>query len=489
MNNKVLAFDFGASSGRAIIGELNNGKITLDEVHRFDNDPVMVCGSFYWDVLRLFHEIKQGIIKAKNTTDFESIAIDTWGVDFGMIGKNGKLVGNVYNYRDSRTSGIPEKVAQNIMSYEDLYKTSGLQLMDFNTIFQLYALNEQEPELAAMVDKILLMPDLFNYLLTGKKYAECTIASTTELLDPYTKEWNLPLIEKMGFDKNIFPEIIAAGSVVGNILPEICEELDMDTKKVVAVGSHDTASAVAAVPTKEKDFVFISCGTWSLFGTELDAPVISELSSKYNITNETGYNKTTRFLKNIIGLWMIQETRRQFKREGKDYSYAKMEELAREAKAYQCFIDPDSPEFVAPGNIPERIRDYCRRTNQYVPETDGEIIRCIYESLAMKYKYTFEQLKECCGRNFKVIHMVGGGTKDSFLCQMAASAAGVPVVAGPIEGTAAGNVAVQFIANGLIKDIWEARKIIADSFDVVEYKPCDDSWNDEYERFVSILEK
>ncbi len=488
MSDKVLAFDFGASSGRAIIGELKDGKITLEEVHRFDNDPVNVCGSFYWDVLRLFHEIKQGIIKAKNTTDFESIGIDTWGVDFGMIGKDGKLVGNVYNYRDKRTEGIPEEV-EKIISKADLYKESGLQLMNFNTIFQLYALKKQEPHLEALIDKILLMPDLFNYFLTGKKYAEYTNASTTELLNPYTKEWNMGLIEKMGFNKDIFPEIIGAGTVVGDMLPEVAEELDMNPKKVIAVGSHDTASAVAAVPTQEKDFVFISCGTWSLFGTELDAPVITEKSQNFNITNETGYNKTTRFLKNIIGLWMIQETRRQFKREGKDYSYAKMEELARAEKAFTCFIDPDSPEFVAPGNIPERIREYCRRTNQAVPETDGAIIRCIYESLAMKYKYTFDQLKDCCGKDFKVIHMVGGGTKDSFLCQMAADAAQVPVIAGPIEGTAAGNVIVQFIANGKIKDIKEARKIIADSFNVVHYEPQDNSWNAEYDRFISILEK
>lgn len=488
MNNKVLAFDFGASSGRAVIGELKDNKITLEEVHRFDNDPVNACGSFYWDILRLFHEIKQGIIKAKNTTDFESIGIDTWGVDFGMIGKNGKLLGNVYNYRDSRTEAIPEEVAEKIISKSDLYKESGIQLMNFNTIFQLYALKKQEPHLEALIDKILLIPDLFNYFLTGKQYAEYTNASTTELLNPYTKEWNFPLIEKMGFNKNIFPEIIGAGTVVGNITPELCEELDMQQKKVIAVGSHDTASAVAAVPSIEKDFVFISCGTWSLFGTELDAPVITEQSERFNITNETGYNKTTRFLKNIIGLWMIQETRRQFKREGKDYSYAKMEELARKEKPFLCFIDPDSPEFVSPGNIPERIREFCRRTNQSIPETDGAVIRCIYESLAMKYKYTFEQLKDCCKKDFKVIHMVGGGTKDSFLCQMSANASGVPVVAGPIEGTAAGNVIVQFIANGKIKNLTEARRIIADSFDVIRYEPMENaSWMAEYGRFTKIL--
>ena len=356
---KVLSFDFGASSGRAMLSTFENGKISIEEIHRFSNDTVIVNGTMYWDILRLFFEIKTGITKAVNSGGFDAIGIDTWGVDFGMIGKDGKLVGNVYNYRDKRTDGIPEEVEEEIISKADLYKESGLQLMNFNTIFQLYALKKQEPHLEALIDKILLMPDLFNYFLTGKQYAEYTNASTTELLNPYTKEWNFPLIEKMGFDKNIFPEIIGAGTVVGDMLPEVCEELDMKPKKVIAVGSHDTASAVAAVPTQEKDFVFISCGTWSLFGTELDAPVITEQSQSFNITNETGYNKTTRFLKNIIGLWMIQETRRQFKREGKDYSYAKMEELARAEKAYTCFIDPDSPEFVAPGNIAERLREYC----------------------------------------------------------------------------------------------------------------------------------
>lgn len=488
MSDKVLAFDFGASSGRAILGELKDGKITLEEVHRFDNDPVTVCGTFYWDVLRLFHEIKQGIIKAKNNSDFDSIGIDTWGVDYGMIAKNGKLLGNVYNYRDSRTNGIPEKVRE-IIPAEELYSITGIQHADFNTIFQLFALKEQEPELSELVDKILLMPDLFNYLLTGNMYAEYTNVSTTQLANPVTKEWNFTLIDKLGYKRSIFPEIIAPGETVGKLSAALADELDVEQKKVVAVCSHDTASAVAAVPTQEKDFVFISCGTWSLFGTELSEPMISDKTYEFNITNEAGYNKTTRFLKNIIGLWMIQETRRQFKREGKDYSYAKMEELARAEKAFTCFIDPDSPEFVAPGNIPERIREYCRRTNQQVPETDGAIIRCIYESLAMKYKYTFDQLKECCGKDFKVIHMVGGGTKDSFLCQMASDAANVPVVAGPIEGTAAGNVIVQFIANGKIKDLKEARKIIADSFDVVHYAPQDNSWDAEYDRFVSILEK
>ncbi len=484
---KVLAFDFGASSGRAIIGNYENGIISIEEIHRFDNDPVLVDGSFYWDILRLFHEIKQGITKAKNQTDFESIGIDTWGVDYGVLTKNNDLIGNPYNYRDARTVGVPEEM-ESLITKEELYNLTGNQIVNFNTVFQLYAFKKQKPELLELVDKVLFIPDLFNYFLTGKMAAECSIASTSQLMNPYTKEWEYKIMDKLGLKREWFPEIVPGGTVIGNLKSDICEELDMTEKKVIAVSSHDTASAVAAVPTTEKDFVFISCGTWSLFGTELEKPVISDLSRKYNITNETGYNNTTRFLKNIIGLWLIQETRRQFKREGKNYSYADMEMLAREEEPFRCFIDPDFPEFMGPGNMPQRIKDFCARTGQYVPETDGAVIRCIYESLAMKYKHTFLQLKECCDKDFSVIHMVGGGTKDTFLCQMTANAANVPVIAGPIEGTAAGNIAVQLISNGAISDIWEARKIIAKSFDVVHYEVEDNkSWEDAYENFKKIV--
>jgi len=484
---RVLAFDFGASSGRAIIGNFENGIISLEEIHRFDNDPVLVGGTFYWDILRLFHEIKQGITKAKNSTDFESIGIDTWGVDYGILTKNGDLLGNPYHYRDTRTEGVIEDMAS-IVPKDELYKLTGNQLIEFNTIFQLYVFKKQRPELLDQIDKVLLIPDLFNYFLTGKMASECSIASTTQMMNPYTKEWEYTLMDKLGLKREWFPEIIPGGTVLGTLKDDICEELDVSAKNVIAVSEHDTASAVAAVPTEEKDFVFISCGTWSLFGTELEEPVISELSQKYNITNETGYNNTTRFLKNIIGLWLIQETRRQFKRDGKNYSYADMENLARAEKPFTCFIDPDAPQFMTPGNMPKKIREFCEKTGQTVPETDGAVIRCIYESLAMKYKYTFLQLKECCGKDFSVIHMIGGGTKDTFLCQMAANAANVPVVAGPIEGTAAGNVAVQLIANGEISDIWEARKIIAKSFDVVKYEVVDnDVWEKAYPDFVKVV--
>lgn len=483
---KVLAFDFGASSGRAILGSLENGKLVLEEVHRFDNEPVGINDGFYWDLPRLFHEVKQGIRKVKDV-DFASIGIDTWGVDYALVTKDGKLLSNPYNYRDERTLDIPEKIRE-IISDKDLYMTSGIQSMNFNTIYQLFADKTKNPDVYEIADKFIMMPELFGYLLTGKIYGEKCEASTSALLNPYTKEWNWELIDKIGLKRSLFPELVDPGTKVGVLKDDLCEEIGIGAKDVIAVTGHDTASAVAAVPATDDSFVYISCGTWSLFGTELKSPCITERSAELDITNETGYDNTTRFLKNIIGLWIIQETRRQFKRDGKDYSYADMEKMAREAKAFKCFIDPDAQVFVTPGNQIQRIKDFCRATGQEVPETDGEVVRCIYESLAMKYKLTFDNLKDCTGSDFKAIHMVGGGTKDGFLCQMTSDATGVPVVAGPIEATAAGNVAVQLIASGEIKDLAEARKIIADSFAVVKYEPKDSGFAEAYERFLGILQ-
>ncbi len=482
---KVLAFDFGASSGRAILGTFENGKITLEEIHRFDNEPVSMNGNFYWDLPRLFHEVKQGLMKAEKY-NYESVGIDTWGVDYALITKNGWLLGNPYNYRDERTLPVFDSLKESI-SASDLYKQTGIQDMNLNTMYQLLETKDNNPDIYELADKFILVPDLFSFLLTGKIYAERSMASTTQLLDPVTKEWNKPLIEKLGLKLSMFPTLVDSGTKVAYIKEDLCKELNIKPKWVTAVAGHDTASAVVAVPAKAKDFVYISCGTWSLFGTELDAPCLTDMSAEMNITNETGYGKTTRFLKNIIGLWMIQETRRQFKRDGKDYSYADMEAMARECKPFQCFINPDDPRFSPPGNQVERIRAFCRETGQYIPQTDGEIVRCIYESLAMKYKYTFENLQQCTGKTFETIHMVGGGTKDGFLCQMTADATNVPVVAGPIEATAAGNIAVQLIAAGEIKDLSEARQIIADSFDVKEFTPQDSAFDENYERFCGIL--
>ncbi len=480
---RVLAFDFGASSGRAIIGKYENGKIELEEVHRFSNDPVSVNGTTYWDVLRLFHEIKQGIIKAKQAGGFDSIGIDTWGVDFGLLDEFGCLLENPIHYRDTRTVGMIEE-AEKYISKREMYNITGIQFMELNTIFQLLSLKKERPHMLQRTDKMLFMPDLFAYMLTGEKNTEYSIATTSQMIDLQTNSWSGELLDKLGIRKDIFAPIVKSGTKVGFLSPEICEECGVESVPVIAVCEHDTQSAISAVPCPEGEFAFISSGTWSLFGTELEKPVVNDTTYEINVTNEGGYDFATGFLKNIIGLWLIQESRRQWAREGENYSYADLEKLALEAEPFKCFIDPDAPEFVPHGNLPERVREYCRKTNQYVPETVGEIMRCIYESLAMKYRETFEKIKECTGKDYPVIHVIGGGTKDTLLCQLTANSCGCEVKAGPIEATVLGNLAVQLISHGEIKDIKEAREIIASSENVVTYTPQSaDVWSENFEKY------
>ncbi len=481
---RVLAFDFGASSGRAIIGKFENGKIELEEVHRFSNDPVSVGGTTYWDVLRLFYEIKQGIIKAKQAGGFDSIGIDTWGVDFGLLDEFGCLLENPIHYRDTRTVGMIEE-AEKYISKREMYDITGIQFMELNTIFQLLALKKERPHMLERTDKMLFMPDLFAYMLTGEKNTEYSIATTSQMIDLKTNSWSCELLDKLGIRKDIFAPIVKSGTKVGYLSKEICEECGVESVPVIAVCEHDTQSAISAVPCPEGEFAFISSGTWSLFGTELDEAVVNDTTFEINVTNEGGYDFSTGFLKNIIGLWLIQESRRQWAREGENYSYADLEKLALASEPFKCFIDPDAPEFVPHGNLPERVREYCRKTNQYVPETVGEIMRCIYESLAMKYRETFEKIKECTGKDYPVIHVIGGGTKDTLLCQLTANSCGCEVKAGPIEATVLGNLAVQLISHGEIKDIKEAREIIASSENVVTYAPQDaDLWSENFEKYL-----
>ncbi len=487
MTKRVLAFDFGASSGRAIIGCFDGDKITLEEVHRFSNDPVSVGGTVYWDVLRLFYEIKQGIVKAKIAGGFDSIGIDTWGVDFGLIDSEGKLMENPVHYRDARTVGLVDE-AFKTMPKEKLYGITGIQFMELNTLFQLISLKKYRPWMLERADKMLFMPDLFGYMLTGKMCAEYSIASTSQLIDLDKRTWSKEILDAFGIKESIFAPIVQPGTVLGDLSKEICEECGVDPVPVISVCGHDTQSAITSVPCENGDFAFLSSGTWSLFGTELDKPIVNETSMNINITNEGGFDGSTGFLKNIIGLWLIQESRRQWKREGKEYSYADLEKLALAAEPFKCFIDPDAPEFVPHGNIPERVREFCRKTNQYVPETVGEIMRCIYESLAMKYRLTFEKLRECTERDYPVIHVIGGGTKDGLLCQMTASSCDRTVKAGPIEATVMGNVAVQLMSDGSVENIGQARKIVADSSELKTFEPKDtDKWASAYEDFIKVI--
>lgn len=332
------------------------------------------------------------------------------------------------------------------------------------------------------------MPDLFNYLLTGKMVTENSIASTTQLFDAKERTWSDKVINALGLPRKIFTKIVSSGTIIGDISEKICDELKIEKCKVIAVAGHDTQSALVSVPTTEKDFVFLSCGTWSLLGTEIDEPIINEKSSKYNITNEGGYENKASFLKNIIGLWLIQESKRQWEREGKEYNFSTLEELAREAKPFKCFIDPDDPIFVQAGDIPSRIREYCLKTNQEIPENCGEFVRCINESLAMKYRYSLEEIKDCTNKNYDVIYMVGGGTQSKLLCQMTANACNIKVSAGPIEATVYGNIAIQLMATNKIENLYKAREIIRNSNDMSYYEPQNyELWDKEYERFKNVI--
>ncbi len=480
----VLAFDFGASSGRAILGYLEDGKIVMEEIHRFSNDSVKIGTTLYWDTLRQFYEIKQGILKAKQKGGFRSLAIDTWGVDFGLLDKQGYLLENAVHYRDERTLGKQNEVFKEVPK-EKIYEETGIQFNDFNTVFQVYALGQDRAELLERADRLLLTPDLFNYFLTGESKTEYTMATTTQMLLAKNRTWYQELLSELSIRESLLTDIIPSGTVVGCIKEDICEELGIETTKVIAVAGHDTASAVVAVPTQEEDFIFISCGTWSLFGTELSEPIINDITYKMNVSNEGGYGNKYLFLKNIIGLWLAQESRRQWIREGKEYSFGELERLALEVTPFQSFIDPDAPQFHAVGDIPSRIRAYCKETGQKVPETEGEIMCCINQSLAFKYRYTLEQIEACTGKKYHEIYMIGGGIQSKLLCQMTASACNCDVIAGPVEATALGNIAVQLITLGEIKDLKEARDIISRSEYLCKYSPKDSlMWESAYEGFL-----
>lgn len=483
---RVLAFDFGASSGRAMLGIFDGQRITLEEVHRFGNDPVVVNGTLYWDTLRQLFEIKQGLVKANNLGPFDSVGIDTWGVDFGLLDEKGYLLENAVHYRDARTNTAVEDMKQ-VISDEELYGRTGIQFMYFNTLYQLFALKNERPELLERAKTALLTPDLMAYFLTGSKQSEECIASTTALLNPWTKQWDEEIFNLIGVRSDLFPAVVPAGTVAANLSDELCQELGLKAVPFIRVASHDTASAVVSVPAQEDDFIYISSGTWSLMGIESDKPLINEETAVLNYTNEGGYGGKTRYLKNIMGLWLIQEVRRQWIREGLELSYADMERAALEKPAFASFIDADDLLFAPPGDMPNRIRQRCQETGQPVPQDVGEVVRCIYESLALKYRSTKENIEKIVGKSFHTMHVVGGGTKDGLLSQYTANACNANVIAGPIEATATGNCAVQLMALGHIKDLNEARKIILNSFESKFYEPQNtEAWDEAYERYKKI---
>lgn len=485
---KVLAIDLGASSGRGITGSLENGKMVLKEVHRFSNDPLQINGSFYWDTLRLLFEIKTAILKCSKDGGVDTVGIDTWGVDYGYIDKSGQLLSVPYHYRDERTLEEMERVYSKV-PYAELYGKTGIESMSFNTVFQMSADLTNRPWLVENASRMLLTPDLLGYFLTGRAACEYTIGSTTALMDAEKREFSGEILNKLGIPERLFAPVVMPGNILGPLCDAVNEETGNTGAVVVNVPSHDTSSAVLAVPAEEKDFLFISSGTWSLMGTENECPIINEVSEKLSFTNEGGAGGKINVMKNIMGLWLIQESRRQWRREGVELTFDELEKAAKEAEMLRYIIDPDDMVFNSAGNIPERIREYCEKTGQGRPESVGEIVRCIYESLCLKYRYTAEKLEELCSKRYASINIVGGGTKEKLLCQYAADCTGKKVMAGPVEATAIGNISMQLIAAGELSGIEEARKVIRESFDVSVYLPDEsnkEKWDAAYEKFCGL---
>lgn len=488
---KLLAFDYGASSGRAVLGSFNGSRVELGEMHRFSNDPVFLGDTLHWDFPRQFHEMKQGIIKSIKAghKDIAGIGIDTWGVDFGLLGPSGELLGNPVHYRDSRTDGILEE-AFKIMPRRDIYEITGTAFQKFNTLYQLLAMKHKNSVLLEKASSMLFMPDLFSYFLTGEKLTEFTIASTSQMLDAETHKWAEGLLDKMGIPKSILTDVCSAGTVAGSLTKAIQSELGAGEIPVIAVAGHDTGSAVISVPVTEGKYAYLSSGTWSLLGVESDVPVINDTTYELNYTNEGGYNYTTRLLKNIMGLWIYQECKRYWDKQDNPMSFDELEAAAAQAKAFKCFIDPDDDVFYAPGKMPQKIADYCSRTGQQVPEGKGEIVRCIMESLALKYRVALEGLEKIVGYYLPVLHIVGGGSRNTMLCQFTANALCRPVVTGPVEATAAGNIACQLLALGEVANLTQAREVILRSFPTAEYLPENKAvWDDAYGRFLGICNK
>lgn len=488
---RVLAIDLGAESGRAISGCIRNTRLVTEEIHRFPNDPVQVGGHLHWDILRLYHELKASILKAKQLGSISGLGIDSWAVDFGLIAPGGQLLGNPYHYRDRLSAGMMEEVLQRVPK-QDIFQGTGIQFLPFNTIYQLYALKQQDSPYLKEADALLMIPDLLRYFLTGEKKSEFTNATTTQLFHPIKRDWNRELANRLGIPDRLFQPVVEPGTVIGPVQSSIVSELDLaEAFPVIAVAEHDTASAVAAVPAPDSDFAYLSCGTWSLLGTETKQPVLNEQALELNFTNEGGVKGTYRLLKNIMGLWLLQQCKRKWDRAGQEVTYPELVKEAEHAPPFKAFVDPDAHMFLNPPDMPAQIIRYCRDTNQPVPESRGEIVRCVLESLALKYRYVLERTEQLSGKRFSRLHMVGGGTRNRLLCQFTANVIGRPVWAGPVEASSIGNVAMQLIALGELSDVDEARSLIRQSFEIVVYEPDHSAqeWDEAYGKFCEQLEQ
>lgn len=486
-NTNFFAVDLGATSGRTILGSIKEGKLEQRVLTRFPNNIIQTGGHFFWDIYALYNEIIRGLkIVADEKLEIASIGIDTWGCDFVFIGKDGGVLRNPYCYRDPHTDGAMEEYFK-LIPKEKVYEKTGIQFMQFNSLFQLATMKRNGDSALEAADKILFIPDALMYMLTGETVCEYTVLSTSQMLDPRTKKIDSELIDVIGLKESQFGRYVNPSDTVGTLSAEVQQITGLGAVPVVAVAGHDTGAAVAAVPAENERFAYLSCGTWSLLGVETKDAIISEKSFEYNFTNEGGIEGTTRFLKNICGMWLLERCRKEWTDAPEDVNQINRESL--EAPAFQSFIYPDAPCFANPKSMVEAIQTYCKETGQHVPQGYKEIARCIFESLAMRYRQVLGYLKDLAPFPIEKLHVIGGGTKNVYLMQMTANSIGVPVVTGPMEGTAIGNIMLQAKAAGLVSDMFEMRKIIADSIELGTFLPQDtDAWDKAYERYLNVTD-
>ena len=493
-NAYFFAVDLGATSGRTILGSLSSSRLSWEEVTRFPNNLIEQGGHFYWDIHALYFEMIKGLKEvARRGIEIASIGIDTWGVDFVFIGEDNAILRNPRAYRDPITFEAMDDYLQNVISKREVYDITGIQLMNFNSIFQLHAMRREDNAALKHAKKILFVPDALSWMLTGQEVCEYTIASTSQLLDPRTRQLDEHLLESLGLTREMFGHMVDPGTVIGTLTEEVQKMTGLGPVPVIAVAGHDTGSAVAAVPAKDEHFAYLSSGTWSLMGIETRQPIINDLSYERNFTNEGGIEGTTRFLKNICGMWLYERCRKEWAtsaidadRQAAAMSHPELQGSAMQVEGFRSIIDPDNTLFANPASMIEAIRQYCRQTNQAVPETPAEICRCIFDSLALRYKQVFQWLQEF-GGDVDVLHIIGGGSLNKYLNQFTANATGVTVLAGPQEGTAIGNIMLQAKAAGLVKDIWEMRRLIANSLDLVKFEPQDQSvWHAAFNNYLKI---
>ena len=493
-----FAVDLGATSGRTIIGSIEDGRFCLEEVTRFPNNLIEQGGHFYWDIYALYFEIIRGLKEvASRGLAITSIGIDTWGVDFVLIGDDGAILRNPRAYRDPITFEAMDDYLQHVISKKEVYDITGIQFLNFNSIFQLYAMQKEGNSALKAAQKILFVPDALSWMLTGNEVCEYTIASTSQLLDPRTKQLDERLLASIGLTRSKFGKMVTPGTIIGVLTDEVQKMTGLGAIPVIAVAGHDTASAVAAVPAKDEQFAYLSSGTWSLMGIETKDAIINDLSYERNFTNEGGVEGTTRFLKNICGMWLYERCRKEWavskaeaNRQAAAMSHPELQGSAMQVEAFRSIINPDDALFANPSSMIEAIQHYCRKTGQSVPETPAEICRCIFDSLALRYRQVFQWMQEFAPFKLEILHIIGGGSLNKYLNQFTANATGATVLAGPQEGTAIGNIMLQAESAGSVKDIWEMRRIIANSLELVKYEPTDKAaWDAAFDRYLEITKQ